>query len=134
MTTNTGGPAFRVDGRHYEGRAAEIVGIEGWRVYSWQMIEGSSLMKGCVPAGVFTKGPRKGGTKWRPAAPGTERTVAVSEADAREYFVRKERHTGLCQSCEGTGEVFASWSATDGVKKRPCLRCNATGIAPKDAP
>jgi hypothetical protein len=30
----------------------------------------------------------------------------------------------------GTGKVLASWSAAEGVKYRPCKRCDGTGERP----
>ena len=53
--------------------AAKKTGIEGWQAYRWSAVEGGDIVRGCVPCGVSSRGPRKGLPKWRPATPGTER-------------------------------------------------------------
>lgn len=108
--------------------ASSVVGIAGWEGHSWRAVEGGSIVTGCVPSGVYTRGPRKGHPKFSPAMPGTKRevvvTVAQLDAIARDY----EANGGKCWDCKGSGQTWAGWSAADGTKHRTCARCNGSRV------
>lgn len=112
-----------------EMRLAEAkLGIDGWKAYQWSATDGGkdSIVKGCVPSGVYAKGPRKGLPKFRPATPGTERVVVITEAEmiaaAEAYEVN-----GTCWDCKGTGKTSAGWSKAEGTEYRKCTRCDGSG-------
>jgi len=124
----TAEPEFTL--REVMDRAAEKAGIEGWQGYRWQASEGDdSIITGCVPSGVISRGPRKGRPKFRPPQPGTERIVVVSKAEMLALAAEFER-SGTCWDCKGSGEVVAS-SGINFRNFRPCKRCAATGRTPQ---
>jgi hypothetical protein len=89
--------------------------------------EGSDLVvSGGVPR-LLKAGPRKGKPTWRDVP--TQRAV-VTRAELDAEKARYEADTGKCSECMGTGKVLASWSAAEGVKYRPCKRCDGTGERP----
>lgn len=106
--------------------AADAAGIEGWSVYLVEHVTGGWLAKGCVPNGVYQRGPKKGRPRYGDPVEGTRRTVVVSDEQMRAAAAAYES-SGQCWDCKGSGEVFAGWSAAAGVSKRPCTRCNGTG-------
>lgn len=114
--------------------AATKVDIDGWQAHTWSAADGGSIVKGCVPSGVYTRGPRKGQPKFRPAKPNSERVVVIGNSEMEAHALSQEAATGKCWECGGTGQEWAGWDATTGTLYRPCRRCNATGHAPKDTP
>lgn len=106
--------------------AKKRVGIEGWEGYAWEALEGGCLVTGCVPSGVYSRGPRKGKPKFRPATPGTERRVVVSDADMAQVIEEYEA-SGTCFRCKGEGKEWCGWSKDDGHRYRECSRCNGVG-------
>lgn len=106
--------------------AAKRAGIDGWKPYAYEVMEGGCLVTGCVPSGVFTRGPRKGEPKFRPATPGTELRVIVSDADMQAAIAEYEA-SGTCFRCKGTGQQWAGWSVAEGTKYCDCRRCNGGG-------
>lgn len=118
---------FRFSMKDHMDAAAAICGIEGWQGYRWTICDGGgAIVKGCVPSGTYTRGPRKGSPKFRPAAPNTERTVIVADLHMVKVAAEYET-TGKCWDCKGSGQTFAGWSAAEGVRHRQCTRCNGTG-------
>lgn len=105
--------------------------IPGWIAYEWQAMEGGSIVVGCVPDGVYTRGPRKG-TPRLDTKGCTHRiamVVALSEMEDRAH--KYEAESGRCWNCKGEGKVWSSWSAESGTRFRSCDRCGATGKAPE---
>lgn len=111
--------------------AATRVDIAGWQVYSWESLDGGSLVTGCVPAGIYVRGPRKGQPRFSHPDCKERRKVVVSSSEMDLAAESYETETGKCWNCKGGGKVFKSWSVDEGVSHRVCDRCNGTGEAPK---
>lgn len=59
------------------------IGLPGWRGYCYTWLDDTDLLevKGSVPAGVYTRGQRKGHVRWRhPSNAHTRCTVTISRA------------------------------------------------------
>ena len=106
----------------------KVAGPEGWEVCGWERIgTGNDLVvEGGVPR-LLKAGPKKGKKTWRDVP---VQKAVVTEAELKAEHARYEAETGNCGDCFGKGEVFASWSASEGVKHRPCKRCEGTGKTP----
>lgn len=107
--------------------AAKKTGIEGWQAYRWSAVEGGDIVRGCVPCGVYSRGPRKGLPKWRPATPGTEREVVVVRSELDAAAETYEREECKCWHCKGEGKTVSRVSVIDGTSYRECCRCSGTG-------
>lgn len=105
-------------------------GIDGWKAYHWTAATGGSLIEGCVPDGVYLRGPRKGLPRFSRPKEGTKKMVVITELEmdlaAREY----EAATGSCYECKGTQKVICGWNRETGHRYEPCARCESTGKAP----
>jgi len=113
------------------GVAIKKVGIPGWIPYRWQAADGGDcIVHGCIPGGVFTRGPRKG--QYNFAHKTQERIIVVTHDEVQAAAVAYETETGNCWDCKGTGQEFAGWSVKEGTKTRPCRRCNGTGKIEKE--
>lgn len=108
----------------------KVNGPDGWAVCRWERIGAGNdlVVTGGVPR-VLKSGPRKGRLTWRDVP--TQKAV-VTGAEIEIEKVRYEANTGKCGDCMGNGEVFASWSAAEGIKHRPCMRCGGTGERPNN--
>jgi hypothetical protein len=104
----------------------KVSGPDGWKVCEWERIgDGNDLVvTGGVPR-IMKSGPRKGKPTWRDV-PTQKAVVTSDELDAEKK--RYEEETGKCGDCYGTGEVFASWSSTYGVKIKTCKSCAGSGV------
>lgn len=120
-----------------EEHAREVVGMPPeWEAYEYAAIgrtinQDAKLIrvKGAI-APKKTKGANKGLPNWRKADKATEREAYFTPAEHDKWCSEWEQKTGKCSECTGKGEVFASWSATDGTKHKPCKKCGGTGQAP----
>lgn len=121
--------AYRFSMRDHMDTAAAMVALEGWEAYRWEVCEGGALVNGCVPSGVYTRGPNKGHPKFRQATPGTERRVVVADAHMADVATRYEA-TGKCWNCKGSGQAWNGWSRETGVRYCTCPRCNGTALPP----
>lgn len=90
------------------------------------VIQGGTLLVGCVSSGARKTGPRKG----QPLYDGPAQEVLVSDAEHAAEEARYEADTGRCRRCFGRRHVVVSVS-TAGVTYRPCPRCGASGKAPE---
>jgi hypothetical protein len=108
--------------------AREKLGVsDDWLWFGWERVGDDALIvRGGVPIGTVSRGPRKGRPKWK--MPGDR--VVVTDAEQRAARARYEAATGLCSECQGAKEAWAGWSAEHGNRYRPCPRCGATGQAP----
>ena len=102
--------------------------IEGWQAYQWEAAGADNIVRGCVPSGTYARGPRKGRPKFRPAEPGTERTVVVTKIELEQTAAAFERAEGKCWDCKGGGKEWAGWSVEEGTKYRTCGRCKGNGL------
>lgn len=109
--------------------AAKKVTLKGWEAYAAEVVEGGQLITGCVPDGVYARGPKKGSKRFSKPVKGSERKVVVSLQDLQQVADKYESETGSCWSCKGSGEVFAGWSRDAGVWKRQCEHCGGSGKA-----
>jgi hypothetical protein len=101
---------------------------EGWRWFSldsYNKPEDFIEVKGAIPCGVITRGPRKGSPKW----PKEYDTLWIRRRDMDRVALEWEQETGKCYKCEGTGQEFAGWSTDKGSRTRECSRCTASGKA-----
>lgn len=94
-----------------------------WRWVMAESVKGGSLLQG----GVCKTGPR-GKTIW-PRVSAMDKVIIQGD-DIKETQRLYEVETGLCHYCEGTKEWTYGHSIDLGPKKKPCPRCNATGVAP----
>lgn len=106
--------------------------IEGWEHCKWQVVDMDSpsrdiLMTGGIPR-LLKSGKNKGRRTWRDSK---LTTVVVSDSDVEIEKTNYEANIGKCHECMGRGEVFKSWSTTDGTEYRPCKRCDSTGKPPQ---
>lgn len=101
-----------------------------WQYFAWERVgEDALIVRGGVPIGTVSRGPRKGQPKWE--RPGDR--VVVTDAEERAERARYEAETGICSDCQGEKETWAGWSAEHGNRYRACRRCGATGQAPEKA-
>lgn len=80
--------------------------------------------------GVFSRGPRKGTTRWKSGPRRNDIIVFVADAAHDKWLRTWERKNDQCCKCRGSREEAFSWSSTDGTSYRPCSRCGATGKPP----
>jgi hypothetical protein len=104
----------------------KVSGPPEWEVYAWEHIGDTHdlLVTGGVPR-LLKSGPRKGKKTWD----GKGEKAVVTRAEMDEEQRRYECDTGNCGECLGSGEVFAGWSSTDGVKMKACRQCGGSGKA-----
>lgn len=110
----------------------------GWNWYRWEALprkrSGNAThlqITGAVCTATITKGKRKGQTNWLKRDKSTEKTFVFSVNDFEAWQLERERKTGKCRECYGTGQAWAGWSAETGTKYRTCRRCGGTGKAPE---
>lgn len=98
---------------------------QDWEPCRWEALghgaEADCLITGGVPV------IRNGKRKWPPITK-CER-VCVTHAEYIAERKRFEAETGKCSNCDGTGQEWAGWSASDGNRYRDCRHCHATGRA-----
>lgn len=112
---------------------ATHLGIPGWKGYRFTWLDDNDLLhvEGCVPAGVYTRGPRKGQPRYRhPDAVGTRLTITWTRAELEAKATSWEHVTGQCRACVGVGQVYFR-RVGEQTEYRPCARCGGTGKAPK---
>jgi hypothetical protein len=113
--------------------AEKKAGIDGWKGYLWEAAKEDSIVKGCVPDGIYSKGPRKGRPRFSKPKTGTDFTVVVTRSELDVEALRYETETGKCWHCRGTTERVIGWSREHGARTKPCERCNASGNAPAES-
>lgn len=101
---------------------------EGWRWYSLQAVNDSTIVEGGIPRSLVTRGPRKGLPNW--TKPDAVSKMIVSPADVLARKLRFEAETGNCHQCGGVGQEFKGWSKEAGRLTRECRRCRGNGKAP----
>lgn len=101
------------------------VGIQGWSAYRWTRLEDDALIEGCVPDGVYARGPRKGRPRYNGKNVTHQKKVAVTKSELQAAAKAYETAEGKCWDCKGTGKTFSGWSAAEGTTYRPCARCVA---------
>lgn len=105
---------------------------DDWLMHGWEVVGNTDdlIVRGGVPVGLCSRGPRKGRPKWA----GKSDSVVVTRAEERAERLKYEADTGKCHECQGTKETWAGWNCDTGDKYRPCRRCNATGVAREQSP
>lgn len=105
--------------------AERKVGVPGWQWFKAEAIGDCDLITGCVPAGVYRSGKRKG----MPKFDGKNATrVVVTKAEEAQAAADYERESGRCYRCGGRGETIESIGLR-GKTYRQCGRCQGTGAA-----
>jgi hypothetical protein len=98
------------------------------RIYSARTLDrclGYEL-RGSVPIGTYSRGPRKGRPKW-PRLAELQRVVITMD-EVRQARIRWENETGLCSYCGGSGQQVKS-TGISGTTYRECISCDGTGRA-----
>lgn len=106
--------------------AVKKVGIAGWQAYEWQRAEGGSVVRGCVPFGEYTRGPRKGEPRFDHPECRDHRSIIVTDADMHAAATDYEAATGNCWECKGSGKEHTGWSIDKGLTHKTCSRCGGT--------
>jgi len=83
-------------------------------------------LRGAVPIGTYSRGPRKGRPKWPPL--GQLQRVVITADEVKQARIQWENETGLCGSCGGTGQQVRSIGVS-GTTYRQCTACDGTGAA-----
>jgi len=83
-------------------------------------------LRGSVPIGTYSRGPRKGRPKW-PRLAGLQRVVITAD-EVRQARIWWENETGLCSYCGGSGHQVKSIGIS-GTTYRQCISCDGTGKA-----
>jgi len=105
---------------------AESKGVPpGWKWHGWSTAtddvpDGFLRLKGCVPSGVYTRGPRKGRPNFSKPVPGSERVLFINLDELEAFTAEWERTTGLCRHCGDTGLKWNGWSAAEGNSYIAC--------------
>jgi len=100
-----------------------------WRWFSFNSSsdvapDGHAQLKGGVPVGVISRGPRKGMPKW-----GDDRqTLWITDAQVEETKRLYEEKTGKCANCSGNSVEYAGWHHITGSRYRTCPKCSGTGV------
>jgi hypothetical protein len=101
--------------------------------HNWQPRTYSALdrclgyeLRGSVPIGTYSRGPRKGRPKW-PRLAELQRVVITMD-EVRQARIRWENETGLCSHCGGSGQQVKS-TGISGTTYRECISCDGTGRA-----
>jgi hypothetical protein len=113
---------------HIESYCRATYGLpDDWQVFALDMGEefGPRFeVKGCVPAGVYKRGPRKGRTKF---AGGTLRTTLYpGHAECAAWIEDHCRARNVCVECDGSKRTLWKSSAA-GIEWRTCRECGGTG-------
>lgn len=74
-------------------------GVTGWQAYRVESHEGGFTVTGCIPAGTYTKGARKGQPRYNHPLSTHHKTVVVSYRDIAEQASRHRATTGQCWFC-----------------------------------
>ena len=111
--------------------AASKSGIADWQGYAWEAMGNGSVVTGCVPDGVYSRGPRKGNPRFSRPVEGTHRKVVISDSDMDVYAQNYEATTGKCFECRGTSHVYNGWSRDEGLRQASCERCGGSGVPKK---
>ena len=103
------------------------------QIYCWHVSYLDALdlclgyeLRGSVPIGTYSRGPRKGRPKW-PRLAQLQRVVITMD-EVRQARIRWENETGLCSHCGGSGQQVKS-TGISGTTYRECISCDGTGRA-----
>lgn len=104
----------------------------GWRVCGIKALDRNRpglgfVYEGAVPLGEYTKGPKKGRTKWPSKKDCQTFTILRVEIDV--FYASWEQETGICSRCLGKGRLPFRIPARDDGDYRTCKRCGGTGKA-----
>lgn len=83
-------------------------------------------LRGAVPIGTYSRGPRKGRPKWPPL--GQLDLVVITADEVKQARICWENETGLCSHCGGSGQQVKS-TGINGTTYRECDACDGTGKA-----
>jgi hypothetical protein len=83
-------------------------------------------LRGAVPIGTYSRGPRKGRPKWPPL--GQLQRVVITADEVKQARIQWENETGLCSYCGGGGQQVKS-TGINGTTYRECAACDGTGKA-----
>lgn len=123
-----------------EAHAREMLGTgPEWKAYEWEAIGRTAktppklfVVQGAV-APLKLRGKYKGQPDWKRMDVQTQQTAYITPAEHEAWLLKWEADNGKCHKCQGTGQVFASWSSDGGAKTRTCCRCGGTGNPPVPA-
>ena len=84
-------------------------------------------LRGAVPIGTYSRGPRKGRPKWPPL--GQLQRVVITADEVLQTRIQWENETGLCSHCGGSGQQVKSININGTTTYRECGSCEGTGKA-----
>lgn len=85
------------------------------------------VLRGSVPIGTYSRGPRKGRPKWPPL--GQLQRVVITADEVRQEQILWEHETGLCCLCGGSGQTVRSVGVQNGITYQKCIECEGAGTA-----
>jgi hypothetical protein len=101
--------------------------------WQWHTVNSANMpedyfeIKGAVPIGTISRGPRKGSPKW----PKESQRYFVKWDDFEKLKLDWELETGKCYVCDGTGQELIGSSVSEGDRYRQCKRCGGSGRTPQ---
>lgn len=84
-------------------------------------------LRGAVPIGTYSRGPRKGQPKWPPLS--QQQRVVITADEVKQARIWWENETGLCSHCGGSGQQVKSIKINGTTTYRECVNCDGTGTA-----
>lgn len=105
-------------------------GHEGWIGYKWELTGDGCLVYGCVPNGVYKRGPKKGRPNISHPMPMTSKWVIVRHAELQKHAAFFEDTTGRCWDCKGLGLILTV-PCRDNPQFEDCDRCSGRGTPDK---
>ena len=96
------------------------------RIYGCLDLGLGFYLRGAVPVGTYSRGPRKGRLKFPPL--GQLQLVVITKEELLQAKIEWEHNTGSCSDCGGSGQQVQSVS-TSGTTYRDCSTCGGSGLA-----
>jgi hypothetical protein len=100
---------------------------DNWRVYNYRWLDSRVMEVTGAVAPLYVRGPKKGRINWSKKDKDTVRTFILLATELEEGIARREKETGKCHACEGTGMRVFGWSKAEGTKYKTCDLCKGSG-------
>ena len=81
-------------------------------------------LRGAVPIGTYSRGPRKGRPKFPPLS--QLQQVVITPDEVKQARIWWENQAGLCSYCGGSGQQVKS-VGINGTAYRTCIHCDGSG-------
>lgn len=109
--------------------AEKRVGLDGWKAYAVEVVDGGFIVIGCIPFGTYTRGAKAGKPRYCHPNATDHRRMVISTEELNQAALVYES-SGACYNCKGKKQEVWGWSKEEGHTYRNCRRCQATGRAP----